>query len=162
MDFGIQSFGAEIAHTAQSKGNRVADLDGLVFHHGDQDTQSLPNQRLLNLVVGAIHDGTEGRNSSVPTTPVLATDVLFDKSQHGLHDITLNALSVELQGLVSSTRNVVFVFIGVLILLAHVFQQDRDDFSACHPGKAEEWPYFGNTFRLCLSEKKKKKKNHHQ
>lgn len=146
----VKGFRAEVTDTAERVGDRITDLNGAVLHHANEDRKSLLDKRLQDLGIGAIHDGAECCNCSIPVAPVFVTDVLLDKGQDRLDHITLHALSVELQGLVSSARDVVLIVRGILILSAHGLQEDGNDFPAGDAGKSKEGADLRETLCLCL------------
>lgn len=151
VNLGVEGLRAEVAHTTQGESSRVANLDGAVLHHTNENAKRLLDQGLQDLGVGTVHDGTEGSNGGITTAPVFIANVLLDKLQNGLHHLTLDTLSVELQCLVGSAGDVVLVLASVLILLAHVLQEDGDNLSACDTSKAKEGTDVSNTFGLSRS-----------
>jgi hypothetical protein len=138
MDIGVQNLGAAVTHATQGIGSGISNLDRSVLHHAQKNRKSLLNQRLQHSRLRALHDTTEGSDSSIAAAPVLVTNVLFDKSDNGLDNITLHALGVQLEGLISSTRHVVLVVISILILAAHGLQEDGDDLTSSHASKSVE------------------------
>lgn len=139
VNIGIQNLRTAVAHAAQGVGSRIPNLDGGVLHHAQKNRKSLLDQRLQHTRLGALHDTTKGSHSGIPTAPVLVANVLLNKSDDRLNDIALDTLSIQLEGLVSGTRNIVLVIISILILAAHGLQEDRDDLASSHTSKAVEW-----------------------
>ncbi|KAI6760756.1 hypothetical protein HG530_009616 [Fusarium avenaceum] len=134
----VNGLGASLGDSAQSVGSRVLDMERLIVHHGDEDRKSLLDDRIQDLLIGTLHDGTESGHRGISVMPVLIAQVSLHKRQHRGDDSRANSLGIELETLVSSAGQVVLVVGGILVLLGEELQENRHNLAGSDTGKVVE------------------------
>lgn len=78
---GIDRVRASLADAAKGVGSGIPDMDVRIFHHANQNGQSLLDEGIQHLLLRTFHDSTECGDGSITEVPVFRAQVLLNKGK---------------------------------------------------------------------------------